>query len=136
MIYNLIRKMSTQPLPASCALCSSQCTQSCGICKKVNYCSKEHQKSDWKVHKPNCFPAIVKTNEELGRYLVATKNIKQGETILKEKPIVSGPNGKHGYHPICLSCYRVVKTDYVCTKCGWPVCNPKCENVRNNKCNS
>lgn len=26
----------------------------CSGCKKVSYCSKEHQKSDWKLHKLLC----------------------------------------------------------------------------------
>jgi hypothetical protein len=113
----------------TCAVCAAPTAQSCAICNKVSYCSKEHQKGDWKAHKPNCFPASVQTSPDLGRYLAATRSIKAGELILKEKPIVSGPNGKNGYHPICLSCYRIVKTNYVCSKCKWPLCSPKCENV-------
>jgi len=114
-----------------CTVCSAACSQSCANCKKVSYCSKDHQKSDWKLHKPNCFPARLERNAELGRYLVATRPISSGELILKEKPIVSGPNGKNGQHPLCLTCYRVVKTDYVCSRCRWPMCQPKCENVSN-----
>ncbi|KAL7417748.1 hypothetical protein BDY24DRAFT_438063 [Mrakia frigida] len=29
--------------------------QACGRCRTVRYCSKEHQKEDWKTHKLICF---------------------------------------------------------------------------------
>ncbi|KAL7417718.1 hypothetical protein BDY24DRAFT_438036 [Mrakia frigida] len=29
--------------------------QACGRCRSVRYCSKEHQKEDWKTHKSVCF---------------------------------------------------------------------------------
>ncbi len=29
--------------------------KSCGKCERVFYCSKKHQKRDWKVHKFECF---------------------------------------------------------------------------------
>jgi hypothetical protein len=37
-----------------CAVCGVECTLKCSACKSVAYCGKEHQKSDWKHHKPNC----------------------------------------------------------------------------------
>lgn len=43
-------------------------------------------------------------NDELGRYLVAKKNIKQGELILTEKPLFISPNRESDL--LCLNCYR------------------------------
>ena len=37
-----------------CETCSSVGTVQCGGCKGAWYCSREHQKSDWKVHKGFC----------------------------------------------------------------------------------
>ena len=38
-----------------CAVCGSDSSLSvCGRCKKVAYCSREHQKVHWKQHKTHC----------------------------------------------------------------------------------
>mmetsp|Transcript_17220 Transcript_17220/g.29149 ORF Transcript_17220/g.29149 Transcript_17220/m.29149 type:complete len:136 (+) Transcript_17220:215-622(+) len=38
-----------------CAIsCDKTGTFRCGRCKQANYCSVEHQKLDWKLHKKNC----------------------------------------------------------------------------------
>lgn len=38
-----------------------------------------------------CVPAKVKEDEHLGRYMEATREIKAGDILLKEKPLVTGP---------------------------------------------
>ncbi|KAL7411677.1 hypothetical protein BDY24DRAFT_395692 [Mrakia frigida] len=30
----------------------------CGGCKTIRYCSREHQRADWKRHKPLCMVAL------------------------------------------------------------------------------
>jgi hypothetical protein len=77
--------------PDLCPVCSVPAVSTCRTCKKIAYCSKEHQRSHWKVHKIDCFPVIEQEDEILGRRLIATRNIKQGEIILREKPLISGP---------------------------------------------
>ena len=37
-----------------CNKCGNPGTLRCSKCKKVYYCSKECQKSDWKTHKLSC----------------------------------------------------------------------------------
>lgn len=37
-----------------CEVCGTKSTSCCGKCKKVYYCSKDHQKIDWKHHKVIC----------------------------------------------------------------------------------
>jgi hypothetical protein len=32
----------------------------CGLCKSVNYCSRECQRGDWINHKPNCLVKVLK----------------------------------------------------------------------------
>ena len=39
-----------------CALssCSKAAKRKCAACKSLGYCSREHQRSDWKSHKKEC----------------------------------------------------------------------------------
>ena len=42
----------TKDLPkGKCALCGKEATKRCSRCKKTWYCTAEHQKQDWKLHK-------------------------------------------------------------------------------------
>jgi len=61
----------------------------------------------------------------MGRYLVANRDIEQGEVIIFEEPLVIGP--KQATYPVCLSCYRRVDGSYLCTDCGWPLCDQQCQ---------
>ena len=49
----------------------------CGSCHQLSYCCPEHQKADWKEHRKVCAPFIVKYLDELGRYLVASRDLKE-----------------------------------------------------------
>ena len=57
--------------------------------------------------------------------MVASRDIKPLELILKEHPAVVGPytNTLQG----CLQCFRKVDGNYKCSRCGFPMCSPKCE---------
>ena len=70
-------------------------------------------------------PFKIGKSSELGRYLEATKDLKKGEIIFKEAPLVVGPISVTP--PVCLCCYAGVDGSYLCRKSGWPVCGPKCE---------
>jgi hypothetical protein len=37
-----------------CAVCEVSCKLKCQLCKKVYYCCRQHQLSDWKEHKKIC----------------------------------------------------------------------------------
>ena len=37
-----------------CAVCEVSCKSKCQSCKRVYYCCREHQLSDWKEHKKDC----------------------------------------------------------------------------------
>lgn len=66
----------------------------------------------------------------LGRHLRATRDIKCGELILQEKPLIYGP--KIISVPVCLGCHRQLTASYKenyykCRKCNWPLCSSDCE---------
>lgn len=64
----------------------------------------------------------------LPRYMVATRNLKAGDVIFREKAVVCGP--KQGHTPLCLSCYAPVDdTSYRCPSCSFPFCNQQCAQV-------
>jgi len=46
----------------------------------------------------------VKHRPEVGRYLVASRDIQPLEVILEDDPAVFGPNNNTG--PVCLACLR------------------------------
>ena len=46
----------------------------------------------------------VCSSPDLGRYLVATRDLKPGELVISETPLVLGPQAVT--IPICLACYK------------------------------
>ena len=112
---------------SECPICQKEATRVCSGCHCVFYCSAEHQKEDWKFHKANCRPYIIKRNELYGRYCVAARDLPQGTIIMSEGPLVVGP--KRSSLPICLGCHKRVDGSYRCTKCTFPLCGPECEEV-------
>ncbi|XP_021964685.2 SET domain-containing protein SmydA-8 [Folsomia candida] len=118
---------------SACSMCQTHTDKFCAGCKKAYYCCVEHQKSHRKIHKKDCFPAVLKYNADFGgRCFTASRNIKQGETIFKDKALLSGPSGAEMFfHFICLGCYRQVKPEstYKCSTCGWPMCSKQCEEM-------
>lgn len=110
------------------------------------YCSTDCQKKNRASHKPDCFPAELIANGDLTHsgdgkttYWIATRDIKPGELIFCETPIIMGPNsngantkyGFNSYIPVCLGCCKALDLTglYKCSKCAWPVCDINCENV-------
>lgn len=55
------------------------------------YCSKEHQIDDWKSHRGSCRYYKLIQEPSKRSYLVATRKIPKGTTILRSKAIVVGP---------------------------------------------
>jgi len=62
-------------------------TKSCA-CKIVHYCSQTCQKKHWSTHKRSCLPFAIEDFIEKGKGLVANRNIKFGEKILTEMPLL------------------------------------------------
>ncbi|XP_063386603.1 SET domain-containing protein SmydA-8 isoform X1 [Cydia fagiglandana] len=72
----------------------------------------------------------ARTSEELGRYLIAARDLAPGDLVLTERPLVFGPKATvvpEATMP-CVGCYKPVPTDVGerCSKCGWPVCSGNC----------
>lgn len=54
-----------------CGVCNQPSTLACGGCKQVYYCSKEHQKDDWKAHKSVCKSASASSGHSHGAHAEA-----------------------------------------------------------------
>ncbi|KAM3956983.1 SET and MYND domain containing, arthropod-specific, member 1 isoform 1-T2 [Aphomia sociella] len=109
-----------------CMVCLAPAETKCSGCQQVHYCTREHQKQHWKEHKRHCVPAKLKEDPKFGRYLEATRDIKAGDIILKEKPLITGPT--QITPPVCLGCYTLLEEGKTarCEKCGWPFCSEVC----------
>ena len=67
----------------------------CGGCQAITYCSQECQVEDRPRHKWNCVPVMVTEIEGKGRGLVAARDIKMGELIFVDKPMISNNWGSN-----------------------------------------
>lgn len=113
-----------------CVICDQPASQACAHCGTISYCGKEHQKEHWPSHKNVCKPYKIERTDEMGRYMVASRDIKPGELIIKESPVVIGP--RIDSVPLCLGCYKTATTvdskPRLCSKCNVaPICCPECE---------
>lgn len=70
---------------------------------------------------------VIEKNDKVGRYAVASENLKPGDLIFSEHPFAYGP--KSDTYCVCLGCHAPVDCTVLCTKCQWPVCGPDCENL-------
>lgn len=76
------------------------------------------------------------SNEKFGRYLVASRDIRAGEVILTEKPLIRGPS--QITCPVCIVCLHglddndISNTNQQCERCGWPLCK-QCKQQSNSK---
>ena len=145
----MVKKM-IQLDPDACFLCQKP-DQGCNRCPKCSmvHCGTDHlavHRGSSKKHPEICWPFRIGRRDVVGNVMVASRDIKAGETILEEKPAVWGPNNKSV--PLCLDCLQPVKfvektiekveeegtipvtkkvVNSFCSKCGFPVCNEKCK---------
>lgn len=119
-----------------CVVCNEKAPFKCTACKLVNYCGADHQKKvffidcrisygviviffsflflfkDWPMHKVNCRPFKIERSDEMGRYLVATRDIPAKSVIFIEPPLVIGPKwcisdeDKGSPHFPCVGCFK------------------------------
>ncbi|KAJ2940347.1 hypothetical protein O0L34_g21 [Tuta absoluta] len=77
-----------------------------------------------KPEKKLCYE--VKHSDVMGRYLIASRDIRAGEIIFEEPALAVGPCS--GCALICLGCYRELdESNFAkCQGCKWPMCNSSC----------
>ena len=110
----------------SCFICGHPASLSCPNdgCE-VMFCCQAH--ADLHLDSNGaCYPYTVKWTEDVGRFVVASRDIKQGEVIFAEtEPLVVGPNQE--CLAICLTCLEPIsELEFTCDMCGYPVCSTKC----------
>ncbi|XP_076636714.1 SET and MYND domain containing, arthropod-specific, member 5 isoform X2 [Colletes latitarsis] len=97
----------------------------CSGCKQQGYCSKDHQRRDWPRHKLICKAWEIHESPELGRHLLASRDLNPGDSIISESPLVWGPN-IHTFQTVCVGCGKQCSFDYTCLMCLWPACQINC----------
>ncbi|CAD1474990.1 unnamed protein product, partial [Heterotrigona itama] len=109
-----------------CPICNQCATLKCNGCKQQFYCKKEHQRQDWPRHRSICQPWEIRESSELGRYLVASRDLSPDDVILSESPLIWGP-ALHSDQRVCVGCGKQCKNSSTrCTKCLWPACGTDC----------
>nr|XP_040573959.1 uncharacterized protein LOC121122947 [Lepeophtheirus salmonis] len=106
-----------------CFICLTPSESFCDHCK-IPYCSENHFQFHKSSHNGSCLPFRAFYKPELGRYVVATRDIEPLEVILEDKAAVFGPN--HDTKPVCLECLKPLnEEDHAdCPNgCGYPLCN-------------
>eukprot|EP00092_Neocalanus_flemingeri_P005352 GFUD01005766.1.p1 GENE.GFUD01005766.1~~GFUD01005766.1.p1 ORF type:complete len:592 (-),score=147.56 GFUD01005766.1:293-2068(-) len=105
-----------------CFLCAKPATETCDKCNLVGFCSEDHKT----LHRPEnfCFPFMVEQKQDVGRFVVAVRDIEPLELVMWDNAAALGP--RMGCPPVCLQCLKPVNGSFSCEKCNWPVCDKKC----------
>jgi len=61
----------------------------CARCHSITYCGQECQRKDWPRHSQFCIPVMVTEIPGKGRGLVASKDIKKGQTLFEETAAIA-----------------------------------------------
>ena len=106
-----------------CFLCSEDTSRQCDKCDLFvcsDYCLSKHR------YKDMCLPFKVENSPEVGRYVVATRDILATELIITEEAAAMGPC--QNTMPRCLACLANLNPDtaFSCDKCNFPFCNEAC----------
>ncbi|KAK5646516.1 hypothetical protein RI129_004980 [Pyrocoelia pectoralis] len=101
---------------------------------ELNYLIIEHLKFS-NIHEEHP-PWVIKNSNIGGRGLFANRDIKVGEIIFRDNPIILGPRSSMLCPIVCVSCYSQENL-YPCSRnCGLPICSNQCENskLHNKEC--
>ncbi len=66
----------------------------------------------------------------LRSHMIAARDIRPGEVILRERPLTFGPSDHT--RPLCLGCYKTIESfdeSLACRDCGFPMCSLECQTV-------
>ncbi|KAF7989022.1 hypothetical protein HCN44_007332 [Aphidius gifuensis] len=112
----------------TCPVCGNEAKLRCAGCKIIYYCSQDHQRKDWTKHKSSCNNIWkVESNDELGRHLIATRDIDIDDLILSELPLTWGPS-IHSDLRICVGCGNK-NIAARCPGCSWYACKLSCDGL-------
>lgn len=102
----------------TCAFCEAPALLKCTACKSVFYCGVEHQKHHWKSHKIECQRMYeIRDSPQLGRFVIATRDLPARTLIFVESPLVVGPKWSMEEFerdmPVfpCVGCFQLVRID-------------------------
>lgn len=109
-----------------CHVCKirSEQLKVCGNCKTLAYCSKEHQKQDWKIHKDIC-KVISTTENNFSEFIVKSYEDYQSIRYIRctawqnrlNRPLENFENQMWMFPRVCAVCYsKDVKID--CKNCN------------------
>uniref|UniRef100_A0A182PVE0 MYND-type domain-containing protein n=1 Tax=Anopheles epiroticus TaxID=199890 RepID=A0A182PVE0_9DIPT len=127
-------------MESNCGFCGVQAKLKCAGCQQVYYCNPDHQKKHWKAkHKSECVkPYELASNDEIGRFLMATKAIQKDTVLFAENPLVIGPKWNLDEYEQrstvvpCVGCFTdCVLGQFFCELCRWPACRPDCPGLAN-----
>ncbi|XP_070502422.1 SET domain-containing protein SmydA-8-like [Chironomus tepperi] len=123
-----------------CAVCrKSRNLKICSSCEEVSYCSPEHQKQHWKIHKSNCKAYKISSNEKFSNFVEASRDIRAGTVIFTENPLVIGPDWSYDLFTTnstfnCVGCFEPIRMlTHRCPSCKWPCCKHDCIGLNNPK---
>ena len=108
---------------SSCIFCYEEGVIECSNVPGLKFCSRDHQRLHCRSD-GTCNPYAVSEDEQVGRYLVASRDIQAGEVVWYDTPLEAGPNQLTT--PVCLGCYASVSCDFKCSNCLYPMCSPDC----------
>ncbi|XP_042877682.1 SET domain-containing protein SmydA-8-like isoform X2 [Penaeus japonicus] len=110
----------------TCGMCGTEASLACGGCSDVFYCGKEHQKQHWSSHKKECHPYKTVASQEAGKYLTASRRLREGQVLFQDLPLMMGPVSVSPL--VCLGCHcAILGNDFPrCPKCHWPLCSFSC----------
>lgn len=81
----------------------------------------------------------ISSNEKLGRFVEATRDIRAGTVIFTENPLVIGPDWSYDLFPTnstfnCVGCFEPIRMlTHRCPSCKWPCCKHDCIGLNNPK---
>lgn len=91
-----IEPMTDRRVCFKCSKTGKKKLLKCDGCHAITYCGAECQSADWARHAWNCVPVMVNEFKGKGRGLLAAKDIKMGEVILIDKPVIKLPTNTQG----------------------------------------
>lgn len=104
-----------------CFYCGAKSENQCKDCGLFWYCSQLHFEYHKVPKTGECLPYHVKRNQEYGRYMVATRDIKPFQTVIADEALASGPSDDS--KPSCLACLDQADFSAYCPQCNLPMCN-------------